>query len=119
MPPDVEELAEAEGLPLRRLHVDDPVECVRVEPHDAAPRDDERPGARLLALERWADADAVGHLVRLALHEDRQVGVDVVVELLAGLAGDPVDLLAELDRLHVREDRALGHRDVLGAERPG
>ncbi len=109
----------SEGLPLRCLHVDDPVECVRVEPHDAAPRDDERPGARLLALERRADADAVGHLVRLALHEDRQVGVDVVVELLAGLARDPVDLLAELDRLHAGEDRALGHGDVLGAERPG
>ena len=44
--PDGEELAEGEGLLLRRLHVDDPVRGVRVEPHEAAaPRSTNGPAA--------------------------------------------------------------------------
>ena len=86
--PDGEELAEPEGLLLRRLDVDDAVGGMRMEPHEAAAAGDERAGGGVHALERRADADSVGDLEAWPVDEERQVGVDMVGDLLDGLAGD-------------------------------
>src|SRR5262245_50856621 len=65
-----------------------------------------------------ADPDPVRHLPLLALHEDREMAMDVEEHLLARLALDPVDHLAEVKRARVGEHRHLWDRHVLEPERP-
>jgi len=74
-PPDGEELPEGEGLLLGSLDVDEAARGVGVQPVDAGP----------------AQADPGGHHLRHAPDPDRQVGVDVIDELLARLTGDAPD----------------------------
>src|SRR5439155_19215352 len=93
--PDVEELAEDEAPPRRRLDVDQAVGVARRERRPAASRRDaELPVAVVLRAERRPEADAGGDGPRLAVHEHRQMDVDVRDEPRIELALDAVDGLA-------------------------
>jgi hypothetical protein len=89
--PEVEELPERVRPLDRRLDVDDPVACVRVQPVEARAANDERSLPRLLELLRSGDSDALGHGRWMAVVHDREVRMDVEEDLLAGLAPDPVN----------------------------
>jgi len=58
--PDVEEIAERVGADNRRLDVDDPVGCVRVQPEKRRTADRERSSRGRCDLERRRDADPAG-----------------------------------------------------------
>src|SRR5581483_3864585 len=105
--PDVEEVAEREGDLLRRLHVDDPVAGMRVQPREAAALRHERADGRVDAAKRRTDPDAERNLPLLAADEDREVRVDVERDLLGVLVLYPLDRLAGVERLRVGEDRHL------------
>src|SRR5205807_9825851 len=91
--PDVEELAEGVAALRRGLDMDHPVRHVGVQPVETLPADHERVAVRLLR-DGVGDADAERDLAWLAVDVDRQMGMDVVGDLLAGLAADAVDVLA-------------------------
>ena len=88
--PLVEEVAEREAAPDRRLDVDDAVWCVRLQPVEARPRID-LPPFRALGFLRPRDADPGGHLAPCPVHEDRQVGVDVKERVLVHRTANAVD----------------------------
>ena len=116
--PDVEELAERVDLLVGGLDVDHAVGRVGVEPVEASAPFDERPLGGLSDLQRWGDADALRHLLLDAVHEDGQVGVDVVRHLLAAETGDPVDRLPVGRGVDRGERGARRDRDALGAGGP-
>jgi len=65
-----------------------------VQPHEAGSSGDERPRGGLLDRAWLRDADACGDPARDASNEDHEVCMDVKANLLSGLTGDAVDLLA-------------------------
>src|SRR6478672_10726350 len=91
--PDVEEVTEGVHPLNRRFGVDDPVGRVGVQPHEARGAGDERARRGLFGPVGRCDPDAGRDLTGYTVDKDRQVRVDVEEHLLAGLAGDPVDLL--------------------------
>src|SRR5260370_8738378 len=84
-----------------RLDVNDPVGGMRVQPVEAVPAGDEGALGSVLG-NRARDADASRHLPWRAVHEDRQVRVNVKKRLLTAEAADPFDLLALRARSRAR-----------------
>ncbi len=81
LPPLVEELSEVERLAQRRLHVDDPVRRMDVEPIQAGSSRYEGAGGGLLDVHRADDPDAERQRGGLAVVINVEVDVDVVRQL--------------------------------------
>ena len=108
--PFIEEVTQGVGAMDGGFDVNDAVGGVRVQPVEAGTAGDERARRGLLSL-RPGDADGGRDLTGRAVHEDRQVGVDVEQRLLVGLAADPVHGLARRCRSGAgqRRGRRYGH----------
>ena len=90
--PDIEEISQSVCARLRGLYVNDPVLRVRMKPVEAIARNDHR--ATGCAFGRSADDTDPGRdKPRIAVDVDREVGVNVVQDLLHLLAFDPIDRL--------------------------
>jgi hypothetical protein len=98
--------------------VHDAVGCVRVQPHEARSSGHESTGPSGRNLVRRGDADSGRDVSRLPADDEDEVRVNVERDLLAVLAGDAVDVLADVKHARPGQGSRVRDRNAFRPERP-